>query len=208
MSAKLILQSRMTLINLLHVNFYKKKYYHLKKHTGLLIDSILTFLIVWHRCPNWKIYYCKKLTSYCLDKVNLWPFSHLTFKSDLDLHLLEQMFQMALLLLQDNNCAILFWNPCKNVQVMALTNLDRCTKHAQRRHIHQTEVVTTISGSLHVGLMKRMRFHIHVHHIQYFWKYNMISALNNWALFVILHQPAKADVTTMRIIWPKSHWFS
>ena len=32
------------------------------------------------------------------------------------------MFQMALLHLKDNNCAILFWNPCLNVQVMAQTS--------------------------------------------------------------------------------------
>ena len=32
------------------------------------------------------------------------------------------MFQMALLLLEDNNCAKLLWNPCKNVQVMAWTS--------------------------------------------------------------------------------------
>ena len=34
----------------------------------------------------------------------------------------QQMFQMALLLLKENNCAKLFWNPCVNVQVMARTN--------------------------------------------------------------------------------------
>ena len=34
----------------------------------------------------------------------------------------EKMFQMALLLLEGNNCAKLFWNPCINVQVMARTS--------------------------------------------------------------------------------------
>ena len=34
----------------------------------------------------------------------------------------KNMFQMALLLLEDNNCAKLFWNPCINVQVMARTS--------------------------------------------------------------------------------------
>ena len=34
----------------------------------------------------------------------------------------EKMFQMALLLLEDNNCAKLFSNPCINVQVMARTS--------------------------------------------------------------------------------------
>ena len=33
----------------------------------------------------------------------------------------EKIFQMALLLLEDNNCAKLFWNPCINVQVMVRT---------------------------------------------------------------------------------------
>ena len=34
----------------------------------------------------------------------------------------EQMFQIALFLLKDNNCAKLFWNPCINVQLMARTS--------------------------------------------------------------------------------------
>ena len=37
----------------------------------------------------------------------------------LTLNLREQMFQTALLLLEDNNCAKVFWNPCINVPVMA-----------------------------------------------------------------------------------------
>ena len=40
----------------------------------------------------------------------------------LTFNLHEKMFQMALLLLEDNNCAKLFWNPCINVQVMAWTS--------------------------------------------------------------------------------------
>ena len=55
----------------------------------------------------------------------------------------EQRFQKALLLLDDNNCAKLFWNLCKNIQVMAQTNLDR-HMHNTRTHIHRTEFVTTI----------------------------------------------------------------
>ena len=35
---------------------------------------------------------------------------------------LKKMFQIALLLLVDNNCAKSFWNPCINVQVMARTS--------------------------------------------------------------------------------------
>ena len=34
---------------------------------------------------------------------------------------------MALLLLKENNCAKLFWNPCINVEVMARTNLGGLT---------------------------------------------------------------------------------
>ena len=40
----------------------------------------------------------------------------------LTFNLPEKMFQMALLLLEGNNCAKLFWNPCINVQVMAWTS--------------------------------------------------------------------------------------
>ena len=40
----------------------------------------------------------------------------------LTFNLPENMFQIALFLLEDNNCAKLFWNPCINVQVMALTS--------------------------------------------------------------------------------------
>ena len=43
---------------------------------------------------------------------SLWPWPSTCLK----------MFQMALLLFEDNNCAKLFWNPCINVQVMARTN--------------------------------------------------------------------------------------
>ena len=34
----------------------------------------------------------------------------------------KKLFQMAFLLLEDNNCAKLFWNPCINIQVMARTS--------------------------------------------------------------------------------------
>ena len=37
----------------------------------------------------------------------------------LTFNLPEKMFQIALLLLEDNNCAKSFWNPCINVPVMA-----------------------------------------------------------------------------------------
>ena len=51
-----------------------------------------------------------KCTSYGPVDLYLTPMN-LTF----NLH--EKMFQMALLLLEDINCAKLFWNPCINVQL-------------------------------------------------------------------------------------------
>ena len=56
------------------------------------------------------------LTSSIYDHFIIWSSSvTLTF------NLREQMFRMALLL-KDNNCAKLFWNPCINIQVMAQTS--------------------------------------------------------------------------------------
>ena len=46
-----------------------------------------------------------KCRSYDPDTLNLWPSYNLTFKSDLDFNLPEQMLQMALLLHNENNCA-------------------------------------------------------------------------------------------------------
>ena len=63
-----------------------------------------------------------KCTSYGPDKLNLWSFYHLTFKCNPDLKPMQKMFQTALLLLKDNTCAKLFWNPCINVPVMARTS--------------------------------------------------------------------------------------
>ena len=50
-----------------------------------------------------------KCKSYGPDKLNIWPFWPSTY--------LKKMFQMALLLLEGNNCAKSFWNPCINVQL-------------------------------------------------------------------------------------------
>ena len=58
-------------------------------------------------------------TSSVYDYFIIWPSSvTLTF------NLSKQLFQIpvALLLLKDNNFAILFWNPCLNIQVMARTS--------------------------------------------------------------------------------------
>ena len=49
-----------------------------------------------------------------LNKLNLWPFYHLTFVT-LTFNLSEQMFQIT-------NCAKLFWNRCINVQVIVWTS--------------------------------------------------------------------------------------
>ena len=58
----------------------------------------------------------------------IWPSS-----VTLIFNLPEQMFQMAFLLLKENNCAKLFWNPCINVEVTAWTNPDGCM-HTQSMH--------------------------------------------------------------------------
>ena len=64
-----------------------------------------------HKCRSYA------LTSSICDHFIIWPSSvALTFNLPL------QMFQMALLLIKENNCAKLFWNPCINVEVMARTS--------------------------------------------------------------------------------------
>ena len=56
-------------------------------------------------------------TSSIYDHFITWPPSvTLTF------NLPQPIFQMALLLLKENNCTKLFWNPCINVEVMAQTS--------------------------------------------------------------------------------------
>ena len=59
---------------------------------------------------------------------------------DLDLQPSWKMFQMALLLLEDNNCANLFWNPCMNVQVMA-----RSSSIYDHFDLHLTPVTLTFN---------------------------------------------------------------
>ena len=82
-----------------------------------------------------------KCRSYSPDKLNLWPFYYLTFKSDHDLQPTqtnvsngpttprgEHLCQINLKSMHKwtsygphklNTCAKLFWNPCINVEVMA-----------------------------------------------------------------------------------------
>ena len=62
-----------------------------------------------------------KCRSYGPDMLNLWHFIIWPSTVTLTLHLPEQMFQMALLLLKENNCATLIWNQSINVEVMAGT---------------------------------------------------------------------------------------
>ena len=144
--------------------------------------------------------------SYGPDKLSLWPIYHWPSCVTLTFNLPDQMIQLALLLLKMNNCAILFWNPCINIQVIARTSssydlffsfwlssvtltfnlpeemfqmalliLRKTTvpnyfeiltqmyklrpyksgwSHACTTCTHQTEVVTTMSCSLQVGLTK------------------------------------------------------
>ena len=79
----------------------------------------------------------------------IWP-SRVTF------NLPDQMFQMAFLLLKENNCAKLFWNPSTNVQVMAWTKPDgrMHAQHCTHACIYTTEVVKTMSHAPQVGLTK------------------------------------------------------
>ena len=70
--------------------------------------------LFWNPCINVEV---MSRTSSVYDHFIIWPTSvTLTF------NLPEQIFQMALLLLKDKNCAKLFWYPCINVQVMAWTS--------------------------------------------------------------------------------------
>ena len=56
------------------------------------------------------------------DKLNLWPYYHLTFKCDLDLQPTWTNVSNGTAILKENNCAKLFWNPCINVEVVARTS--------------------------------------------------------------------------------------
>ena len=70
--------------------------------------------LFWKPCINIAVI---DRTSSIYDHFIIWPSRvTLTFNPP------EQMFQMALLLLKENNCATLFWIPCINVSVMARTS--------------------------------------------------------------------------------------
>ena len=77
------------------------------------------------------IYKCRSMarTSSIYDRFGIWPSS-----GTLTCSLSEQMFQMAFLHVKENNCAILFWNPCINVEGMAQTNPDGRTTRSARTY--------------------------------------------------------------------------
>ena len=70
--------------------------------------------LFWNPCINVEVM-ARTSSIYC--HFIIWPSS-----GTLTFHIPEKMFQMALLLLIENNCAKLFWNPCINVGVMAGTS--------------------------------------------------------------------------------------
>ena len=84
-------------------------------------------------------------TSSIYDDFIIWP-SSVTLTFNLPI----QMFQTALVLVKENTCAKLFWNPCINVEVMAQRNLDERATHVCIL-IHWTDIVTTKSRSLQAG---------------------------------------------------------
>ena len=63
-----------------------------------------------------------KCRIYGPDKLSYNHFIIWSSRVTLAFNLTEQMFQKALLLLKENNCATLFWNPCINVEVVARTS--------------------------------------------------------------------------------------
>ena len=106
------------------------------------ISSIYDHFIIWpssmtlifkclNKCFKWHFYASKRITvpyyfeihanvkvmariSSIYDHFIIWPSSvTLTF------NIPDQIFQMALLLVKENKCAKLFWNPCINVHLMA-----------------------------------------------------------------------------------------
>ena len=66
--------------------------------------------LFWKPCTNVEV---MARTRSIYDHFIIWP-SCVT----LTFNLPKQMFQMALLLLKENTCAKLFWNPCINVELM------------------------------------------------------------------------------------------
>ena len=81
---------------------------------ALLLEDNNCAKLFWNPCI---IVQVMAQTSSIYDHFDLY-LTHVT----LTFNLPEKMFQTALFLLEDNNCANYFWNPCINVQVMARTS--------------------------------------------------------------------------------------
>ena len=79
----------------------------------LLFEDNNCAKLLWNPCINVQVMAWTSYMTILTFISSLWPWPS-TY--------LKKMFQMALLLLKDNNCAKLFWNLCINVQVMAWTN--------------------------------------------------------------------------------------
>ena len=111
----------------------------------LLLKHTNCASLFWNPCINVQV---MAWTSSIYDHFIVWPSSvTLTF------NLPEQMFQMSFVLLKDNNCAKLFWNPCRNVQVMVWTNPDACM-HAHTPNRNCNNYVSLTAR----GLNKNCRF--------------------------------------------------
>ena len=80
----------------------------------LLLKKNNCVKLFWNPCKNIEV---MTQTSWIYDHFIIWPLS-----MSLTCNLHEQMFQLALLLHKDSNCAKLFWNPCINVQLMSQTS--------------------------------------------------------------------------------------
>ena len=80
----------------------------------LLEDNICANLF-WNPCINVQVL---AWTSSIYDHFDLY-----LIPVTLTFNLPEKIIQMAFFLLEDNNCAKLFWNPCINVQVMVRKSL-------------------------------------------------------------------------------------
>ena len=88
---------------------FKWHFYSSRRKTVPVYSDILKSM---HKCSSYG-----PRTSSIYDHFIIWPSS-----VNLIFNLPKQMFQMALLLLKEDTCAKLFWNPCINVEVMAQTS--------------------------------------------------------------------------------------
>ena len=70
--------------------------------------------------------------------------------------------QMAHLLIRENSCPTLFWNPSKNIAVMVLTNPEAWTfMHTHKHtHVNQSAIVATMCSSVQAGWTKNTKIYI------------------------------------------------